>query len=116
MERNALRWKTFVKMRLMSIQMYDLKSINISFLLFSFSDIYWKHGPKHNCWEPTADTSNCPVRSPVSLDLALGPVYADGSSGMRSCLDVVCASHFEGSYVNDRSLFTMTSPFFNSFK
>ena len=55
------------------------QSINLSFSLFSFPDIYWKHGPKYSCWEPTVGTSVRPVRPPVSLDLALGPVHADGS-------------------------------------
>jgi len=56
---------------------------------FPFSDIYWKHRPKHSCWEPTVDTSNRPVCPPIPLDLAaLGPVHADGSSGMPIYLRV----------------------------
>jgi len=61
--------------------------MHLSFSFFSLPNVYRKHGSKYNCWEPTVDTSICSVRPPVSLDLALGPVHANGCSGMRSCVD-----------------------------
>jgi len=55
-------------------------SNNISFLL---PDIYRKHRQEYSCWEPTDDTSNCPVHPSVPLDLVQPPLPANGGVGMH---------------------------------